>query len=86
MCVKLSSGDLNSGFCFLHPTSTYTCEMTTTPRVHSGINEILIKDKFTWNNIKIVYFKFLYNKKKTMNSLPTCFASVSRKFNFFVEL
>ena len=37
MCVKLSPGDLNPSSCPPHPTSTYTCEMTTAPKVHGGI-------------------------------------------------
>ena len=37
MCVKLSPGDLNPSPCPPHPTSTYTCEMTTAPKVHGGI-------------------------------------------------
>ena len=36
MCVKLSPENLNLGPCPLHPTSTYTCGVTTVLRVRSG--------------------------------------------------
>ena len=36
MYVKLFSGDLNSDLCLLHPTSIYTCGVTTAPRVCGG--------------------------------------------------
>ena len=36
MCVKLPPGDLNPDPCPTHPTSTYTCGVTTAPRVCSG--------------------------------------------------
>ena len=36
MCVKLSPGDLNPVPYPLHPTSTYTCGVTITPRVCGG--------------------------------------------------
>ena len=36
MCVKFSLGDLNLGPCLPHPTNTYTCGVTTAPRVCSG--------------------------------------------------
>ena len=35
--MKLPLGDLNSGPYPLYPTSTYTCEVTTTPRVCDGL-------------------------------------------------
>ena len=35
MYVKLPPGDLNPGPCPSHPTSTYTCGMTTAPRVRN---------------------------------------------------
>lgn len=40
MCVKLHPEYLNFGSCFPHPTSFYTCEVTTTPRVCGGNNKI----------------------------------------------
>ena len=40
MCVKLPLGDLNPGPCLPHLTSTYTCKVTTAPRVRSG--EIIV--------------------------------------------
>ena len=33
--MKLLSGDLNSGCCLLHPTSTYTCGVIIAPRMCS---------------------------------------------------
>jgi len=36
MYVKLSPGDLNPSPYPLYPTSTYTCRVTTAPRVRSG--------------------------------------------------
>ena len=36
MCVKLPPRELNSGPCPPHPTSTYTCGVTITPRVCGG--------------------------------------------------
>ena len=36
MYVKLSFGNLNFNPCFSHPTSIYTCEVTTAPRVCGG--------------------------------------------------
>ena len=33
MCVKLPAGDLNPDPCLPHPTSIYTCRVTTVPRV-----------------------------------------------------
>ena len=39
MCVKLPPGDLNLGPYPPHPTSTYTCGVTTAPRVRSGYIE-----------------------------------------------
>ena len=33
MCVRLFSGDLNSDSYLPHPTSTYTCGVTITPKV-----------------------------------------------------
>ena len=37
MCVKLPSGDLNPDLYPPHPTSIYTCGVTTTPRVRGGL-------------------------------------------------
>ena len=37
MCVKLAPGDLNLGLYPPHPTNTYTCEVTITPRVCDGL-------------------------------------------------
>ena len=37
MCVKLSPGDLNPGPCLPHPTSIYSCGVTTAPRVCGGM-------------------------------------------------
>ena len=36
MCVKLHPEDLNPGPYHPHPTSIYTCGVTTTPRVRGG--------------------------------------------------
>ena len=36
ICVKLPLGDLNPDPCPPHPTSTYTCGVTTAPRVRDG--------------------------------------------------
>ena len=36
LITKLN-GDLNPDPCLPHPTSTYTCEVTITPRVYDGI-------------------------------------------------
>ena len=36
MCVKLPPRDLNPDPYPLHPTSTYTCGVTTAPRVYGG--------------------------------------------------
>ena len=37
MCVELFPGDLNPSPYPPHLTSTYTCRVTTTPRVHSDL-------------------------------------------------
>ena len=36
MYVKFPPGDLNPNPYPPHPTNTYTCKVTTTPKVHSG--------------------------------------------------
>ena len=36
MCLKLHLGDLNSSLWPPHPTSIYTCGVTTAPRVRGG--------------------------------------------------
>jgi len=36
MCIKLPPGDLNPGPYPPHPTSIYTCGVTTASRVHGG--------------------------------------------------
>ena len=36
ICVKFSHGDLNPNLYPPHPTNTYTCEVTTTPRASGG--------------------------------------------------
>ena len=36
MCMKLPPEELNSDPCLPHPTSTYTCGVTTAARVRSG--------------------------------------------------
>ena len=41
MCVKLPPGDLNLGLCPPHPISTYTCGVTTTPRVRGGYKDFV---------------------------------------------
>ena len=41
MCVKLPFGDLNPDSYLLHPTSIYTCEVTTVPRVR--VDQIFLK-------------------------------------------
>ena len=52
MCVKLISGDLNLDPYLPHPTSTYTCEVIFTPRVHSSnyfnlsLTKILLRISF----------------------------------------
>ena len=52
MCVKFPSGDLNPSSCPLHPTNTYTCRVTTAPRVDSGINKVLTES--------IIFFFFCH--------------------------
>ena len=42
MCMKLPPRDLNSGPCPPHPTSIYSCEMTTALKVRGG-NCIILK-------------------------------------------
>ena len=37
MYVNLPPGDLNSGPCPLHPTSTYTCKVIIVPRMCGGM-------------------------------------------------
>ena len=37
----LLPGDLTSSFCPPHPTSTYTCGVTITPKVCSGVVEVV---------------------------------------------
>ena len=37
MCVKVPPRDFNPGSYPPYPISTYTCEVTTTPRVHGGV-------------------------------------------------
>ena len=34
--MKLTLGDLNHGPCLPHPTNTYTCGVTITPRISSN--------------------------------------------------
>ena len=41
MCVKLPLRDLNPGPYPPHPTSTYTCEVSTAPRVRDGAQSLL---------------------------------------------
>ena len=38
MCVKLPLRDLNLSSYPPHPTNTYTCGVTTVPRVRGGMN------------------------------------------------
>ena len=37
MCVKFPLGNLNFGFRPPHPTSTYTCGVTITPRMYGSV-------------------------------------------------
>ena len=43
MCVKLPPRDLNLGSCPPYSTNTYTCEVTTVPRVRGGTCLICFK-------------------------------------------
>ena len=40
ICVKLPSEDLNPDPCSPHPTSTYICRITITPRVYDDIEKL----------------------------------------------
>ena len=53
MCVKFPPKDLNSGSYPSHPTSTYTCGVTTALRVCSG-------ELFFWG---LVYFDLDFRSK-----------------------
>ena len=72
MCVKLHFGDLNSGPCPSHPTSTYTCGVTITTRVGGDNNFInvsftmylhfiLIRDKIGSSSQFIKRISIIYN-------------------------
>ena len=50
MCVKLPLGDLNPASYPPHPTSIYTCGVTTAPRVRGGSFALLEKGATTNNN------------------------------------
>ena len=41
MCVKLIPGDLNLDPYLSHPTSTYTCKVTTTLKVHGNLSPLI---------------------------------------------
>ena len=57
MCMKLSPGDLNSDPYPPHPTSTYTCGVTTAPRVRGGQTKLIINVR----NLTL-FVKFLQTK------------------------
>ena len=48
MCVKLPSGDLNPCLYPLYSRNTYTCRVTTTPRVRGGRRKLLDKASITF--------------------------------------
>ena len=52
MCVKLPSRDLNPSPCPPHPTSTYTCKVTITPRVCN--DNMVWKFKNEMNEIEFI--------------------------------
>ena len=67
MCVKLSLGDLNLDPCPQHPTSIYTCGVTTALRVRGDIHatfRILLNQK-----LQMVLFppSLKTNRGKTMS-------------------
>ena len=42
--MKLPLENLNPSFCPLHPTSTYTCKVTTEPRMRGGDTQYKLSD------------------------------------------
>ena len=48
MRVKFLSRNLNSNPCPPHPTNTYTCGVTTAPRVHSDKYKLEFKFNYTY--------------------------------------
>ena len=48
MCVKLPLGDLNPDLYPLHPTSTYTCRVTNTPKMCGGIFVQIFRSKWSF--------------------------------------
>ena len=63
MCVKLPPGNLNSGPCPPHPTSTYTCRVIIAPKVCGGYIQYILK---------ILTF-VTFNKRKTSSSISKIF-------------
>ena len=61
MCVKLPPRDLNPYSCIPYPTNTYTCRITTIPRMYGGKRRYI--DKYTLTCICMVFIK---NKVKNM--------------------
>ena len=61
MRVKLLSGDLNPSPYPLHPASTYTCEVTITPKVCGGVNWIFEYSQCCLGCIyRLIYYLFFY--------------------------
>ena len=63
ICVKLPPRDLNSSLCPPHPTSTYTCGVTTAPRVHGNLF-IYLKSK-SFLPLFACYKNLIYLTKKS---------------------
>ena len=57
--MKLPLRDLNPDSCSPHPTSIYTCGVTTAPSVHGGYLEILV-DLYKTLGFSISYLMCLF--------------------------
>ena len=66
MCIKLLLGNLNPGSCSPHPTSTYTCEVTTAPRIHGGfLSELNTSEA-------VIIFIFIFFEAKRRECRDVC--------------
>ena len=84
MCIKLFFGNLNLNICLLHFINTYTCRVTTTPRMHSDqtwceLNLLCCGLVF---NIFICVYIYIYIYMKMFLSELTCFDSINKLVNF----
>ena len=82
MCIKLFFGNLNLDICLLHLISTYTCRVTTTPRVHSGQTWCELNLLCCGLVFNIFIHIYIYIYMKMFRSELTCFDSINKLVNF----